>query len=155
MVHPVVPKSDGARRHRALPYVVGAMAPGRNLVAAEPGEVNATQDYLVHCVEVAHEIGAPTVGGPFCAATGRTWRMEPDERTASYTELCSNLAPVVAAAESAGVTRGRTAQPLRDQPLHEPATPAQMAALVRGRSTDLGSHPKRQRTTSASLVRLC
>ncbi len=41
------------------PYVVGAMAPGRNLVAAPAAEVGATQDYLRACVDLAAGIGAP------------------------------------------------------------------------------------------------
>ena len=35
------------------PYVVGAMAPGRDLVAASPDTVAATQDYLRACVDGA------------------------------------------------------------------------------------------------------
>ncbi|HLT95658.1 MAG TPA: sugar phosphate isomerase/epimerase family protein [Acidimicrobiia bacterium] len=89
-----------------VPYVVGAMAPGRNLVAAESAEVRATQDYLRHCVEVAHTIGAPALAGPFYAATGRTWRMGMGERAARYVELSENLAPVIEDAKSAGVTIG-------------------------------------------------
>jgi len=88
------------------PTVVGAMAPGRNLVQAPAAEVTATQDYLRACVDLAHDIGAAAVCGPFYAATGRVWRMTPAEREAAYAELRDNLAPVVEHARSAGVRIG-------------------------------------------------
>jgi D-psicose/D-tagatose/L-ribulose 3-epimerase len=88
------------------PTVVGAMAPGRNLVDAPAGEVSATQDYLRACVDLAHEIGAAAVCGPFYAATGRVWRMTDAEREAAYAELRENLEPVVDHARSAGVRLG-------------------------------------------------
>ena len=53
------------------PYVVGAMAPGRDLVATDPGSVAATQEYLGACIALASQIGAGAVCGPFYAATGR------------------------------------------------------------------------------------
>jgi D-psicose/D-tagatose/L-ribulose 3-epimerase len=88
------------------PYVVGAMAPGRDLVAAPPDAVAATQDYLRACVDLAAAIGAPAVCGPFYAATGRVWRMTPDERAAAYREWRTNLAPVVEHAGERGVVIG-------------------------------------------------
>jgi D-psicose/D-tagatose/L-ribulose 3-epimerase len=77
------------------PYVVGAMAPGRDLVAATPDTVAATQDYLRACIDLAAAIGAPSVCGPFSAQTGRVWRMTPDERAATSREWREHLAPVV------------------------------------------------------------
>lgn len=88
------------------PYVVGAMAPGRDLVVADPGAVAATQDYLRRCVDLAEGIGAPAVCGPFYAATGRVWRMTPAERDAAYQEWREHLAPVVEHAAQAGVRIG-------------------------------------------------
>ncbi len=88
------------------PSVVGAMAPGRNLVAAPAAEVSTTQDYLRACVDLAHEIGAPAVCGPFYAATGRVWRMSGPEREAAYAELREHLEPVVDHARAAGVHIG-------------------------------------------------
>ena len=58
------------------PYVVGAMAPGRDLVATDAGTVAGTQDYLRACVDLAEAIGAASVCGPFYAQTGRAWRLE-------------------------------------------------------------------------------
>ena len=88
------------------PYVVGAMAPGRDLVAADPDTVGATQDYLRSCVDLAAGIGAPSVCGPFYAATGRVWRMAADERDAAYAEWRDHLAPVVEHAADRGVVIG-------------------------------------------------
>jgi D-psicose/D-tagatose/L-ribulose 3-epimerase len=86
------------------PYVVGAMAPGRDLVDASC--VAATQDYLRACVDLAAGIGATSVCGPFYAATGRVWRMDADERERAYDDLRTHLAPVVDHAVSRGVRLG-------------------------------------------------
>jgi D-psicose/D-tagatose/L-ribulose 3-epimerase len=86
------------------PYVVGAMAPGRDLVDATC--VAATQDYLRACVDLAAGIGATSVCGPFYAATGRVWRMETAERTRAYDDLRRNLAPVVEHTVANGVRLG-------------------------------------------------
>jgi D-psicose/D-tagatose/L-ribulose 3-epimerase len=86
------------------PYVVGAMAPGRDLVDATC--VAATQDYLRACVDLAAGIGATSVCGPFYAATGRVWRMETAERTRAYDDLRRNLAPLVEHAVANGVRLG-------------------------------------------------
>ena len=88
------------------PYVVGAMAPGRDLVASSPEAVAATQGYLRACVDLASGLGAPAVCGPFYAATGRVWRMTPDEREDAYAEWRENLSPVVDHAAERGVQIG-------------------------------------------------
>ncbi len=88
------------------PFVVGAMAPGRDLVTAGPDDVRRTQEYLLGCVDLAGELGATSVCGPFYAATGRVWRMSADERAAAYAEWRENLAPVVDHAGERGVVVG-------------------------------------------------
>ncbi|WP_109474092.1 sugar phosphate isomerase/epimerase family protein [Ornithinimicrobium cavernae] len=88
------------------PYVVGAMAPGRDLVEAGASEVRATQDYLRHCIDLAQGIGAASVCGPFYAATGRVWRMGPEQRASTLAQWRQNLAPVAAHARQAGVRIG-------------------------------------------------
>ncbi|MEJ3405556.1 sugar phosphate isomerase/epimerase family protein [Rathayibacter sp. YIM 133350] len=89
--------------HGLRAVVVGAMAPGRNLIAAPASDILATQNYLVHCIAVAAEVGSGVVAGPFTAATGRTWRMDAAERRAHYESLRAALAPLVRQAERAGV----------------------------------------------------
>jgi D-psicose/D-tagatose/L-ribulose 3-epimerase len=86
------------------PCVVGAMAPGRDLVDASC--VADTQDYLRACIDFAAGIGARAVCGPFYASTGRVWRMDADQRQTTYDDLRTNLAPVVDHAVAQGVTLG-------------------------------------------------
>jgi D-psicose/D-tagatose/L-ribulose 3-epimerase len=86
------------------PCVVGAMAPGRDLVDADC--VAATQDYLRACIDFAAGVGARSVCGPFYAATGRVWRMDADQRQAAYDDLRTHLAPVVDHALAQGVRLG-------------------------------------------------
>jgi D-psicose/D-tagatose/L-ribulose 3-epimerase len=86
------------------PYVVGAMSPGRDLVDAPASTITETQQYLVGCIEVAREIGSSTVAGPFYSSTGRTWPLAPGERDTLTQQLRESLAPVIDAAQEAGVT---------------------------------------------------
>ncbi|NKX51581.1 sugar phosphate isomerase/epimerase [Arthrobacter deserti] len=88
------------------PFIVGAMAPGRELVRADARTVAATQDYVRACVALAHEVGAPTVCGPFYSHTGRLWRMSAAERSEAYRQLRAGLAPLAAEAAEAGVVIG-------------------------------------------------
>jgi D-psicose/D-tagatose/L-ribulose 3-epimerase len=88
------------------PFLVGAMAPGRDLVSAAPASVERTQAYLLDCISMAARIGSPTVCGPFYAQTGRVWRMSPGQRREAYVELRRNLEPVAARALEAGVVLG-------------------------------------------------
>ncbi len=87
-------------------WVVGAMAPGRDLVATTTEAVTETQRYLRACVDLAVAVGASSVCGPFYAQTGRVWRMTGDERTAAYAEWRENLAPVAEYAGERGVRIG-------------------------------------------------
>jgi D-psicose/D-tagatose/L-ribulose 3-epimerase len=86
------------------PCVVGAMAPGRDLIDASC--VSDTQDYLRACIDFAAGVGARTVCGPFYASTGRVWRMDADQRQAAYDDLRTHLAPVVDHAVAQGVRLG-------------------------------------------------
>lgn len=96
--------ADVLQQHSLTPYVVGAMGAGRNLVAASDSSISATQQYLEHCISAAGVLGASVVAGPFYAQTGRTWRMSAGERAATVAELRQSLAPVIEAAQAAGVT---------------------------------------------------
>lgn len=82
------------------------MGPGRELVAADPGTVTSTQDYLRRVVDAAAQVGSAVIAGPAYASVGRTWRMSPAERDACYAELRDHLAPVVEYAATAGVQIG-------------------------------------------------
>lgn len=88
------------------PYVVGAMAPGRDLVATDADTVEATRAYLRSCIDLAAGIGARSVCGPFYASTGRVWRMTQEERSAAYDSLREGLGPLVSYAGERGVALG-------------------------------------------------
>ncbi len=83
--------------------VVGAMGPGRSLVA-RAGDVDQTQRYLRACIAAASALGSAVAAGPFYAPTGVTWRMDAGERADVVRELRENLAPLADAAGDAGVT---------------------------------------------------
>lgn len=89
--------------HELTAVVVGAMGPGRSLLA-ERGDVAQTQAYLAACIDAAGTLGARVVAGPFYAPTGVAWRMDAAERARTIDELRQNLAPVVARAQDAGIT---------------------------------------------------
>jgi D-psicose/D-tagatose/L-ribulose 3-epimerase len=80
------------------------MPPGRELVAADAATVKSTQDYLCAVVDVAAVVGSAVIAGPAYTSVGRTWRMSPTERSATYAQLRENLAPVAEYAGAAGVT---------------------------------------------------
>ncbi|GAB3171625.1 sugar phosphate isomerase/epimerase [Myceligenerans halotolerans] len=84
------------------PTLVLAMAPGRELVAADRATITATRDYMRRVVDMAHAVSARVVAGPAYASVGRTWRMSPAERSACYLQLRDGLAPVVEHARAAG-----------------------------------------------------
>jgi D-psicose/D-tagatose/L-ribulose 3-epimerase len=88
------------------PFVVGAMAPGRDLVLAGEPAVADTQDYLRACIALARDIGAGAVCGPFYSSTGRVWRMDEAARRDAYAQLRRNLAPLAEEALEAGVVLG-------------------------------------------------
>lgn len=98
--------ADVLATHGLLAWVVGAMAPGRDLVATTPSAVAVTQDYLRACVDLATAVGAPAVCGPFYTQTGRVFPLSTEGRSAAYGEWRANLAPVASYAAERGVTLG-------------------------------------------------
>lgn len=88
------------------PFVVGAMGPGRDLVATEQEDIERTQRYLLSCIEAASAVGAEVVAGPFYAATGRAWRLDADARRSAIGQLRESLRPVVDAAGEYGIRLG-------------------------------------------------
>ncbi|EMY33731.1 xylose isomerase domain-containing protein [Arthrobacter crystallopoietes BAB-32] len=97
---------EALERTGLKPFIVGAMAPGRELLLADDGTIAATQEYLGACLQLAYDVGAPAVCGPFYSHTGRLWRMDAAERTGAYRQLRENLAPLAAQAAEAGVVLG-------------------------------------------------
>ena len=83
--------------------VAVAMAPGRELCGADEGTVAATQEFLRSCIDLAATVGATAIAGPIYTSTGRTWRVDADERRRLYAELREALAPVCEYGLSLGV----------------------------------------------------
>jgi D-psicose/D-tagatose/L-ribulose 3-epimerase len=90
----------------AAAAVCAVTPPGRDLVDAPPGVVEATAAYLKTCVDSAAAVGAPCVGGPVYAAVGRTWRMSPADRATCYADFRRALSPVADHAGERGVSIG-------------------------------------------------
>ncbi|GIH09145.1 isomerase [Rhizocola hellebori] len=86
--------------------VIAVTSPGRELVATDDETVKRTQDYVRACVDLAVEVGAPSVCGPLYASVGRTWRMSPAERADVYGQLRANLQPLADYAGERGVRLG-------------------------------------------------
>lgn len=85
------------------PAMCIAMAPGRDLTTTDGAVVAATQDYLRTAIAAAQEIGAQVIGGPMYSPTGHTGVLSPAGREAKLDRLATNLGPVLADAEAAGV----------------------------------------------------
>ncbi len=90
----------------AAAAVIAVTPPGRELVATDDETVKQTQAYVRACVDLAAEVGAPSVCGPLYASVGRTWRMSADERAAVYAQLRTNLAPLAEYAAQRGIRLG-------------------------------------------------
>ena len=93
-----------------IPVVIGAMGPGRSLVA-RAGDVDATVHYLRTCIKAAARLGATVVAGPFYAPTGATWRMDAAERSAVGAELRRHLETLAILGEVQRTEDGRFAVP--------------------------------------------
>lgn len=91
-------------KHSLTPVLVGAMAPGRNLVSAPDEQITETQNYVRTLIDAAATVGASTVAGPFYAATSRTWALNDVHRQATYNQLRENLKPLVDHAAQRSVT---------------------------------------------------
>jgi len=62
--------------------------------------------YLRSCIEVAQQLGSPTVAGPFYSAVGRCWRATPTERERDVDEIARVLRSLGGYAEDHGVVLG-------------------------------------------------
>jgi D-psicose/D-tagatose/L-ribulose 3-epimerase len=86
--------------------VIAVTSPGRELVATDDETVKQTQDYVRGCVDLAVEVGAPSVCGPLYASVGRTWRMSAGERALVYEQLRASLTPLADYAGERGIRLG-------------------------------------------------
>jgi len=78
-----------ARDHGLGISVCAVIGPGRDLLL--PGEAEQGVRYLRSCIDVAQQLGSPTVAGPFYSAVGRCWRSSPAERERDVDEIARVL----------------------------------------------------------------
>lgn len=82
--------------------VCAVIGGGRDLLL--PGEVDHGVAYLRGCIEIAQQVGSPTVAGPFYSAVGRCWRASADERSADAARLAEVLRGLGDYAQERGVS---------------------------------------------------
>jgi D-psicose/D-tagatose/L-ribulose 3-epimerase len=80
---------DLAREHGLGVSICAVIGPGRDLLL--PDEADHGIRYLRSCIEVAQQLGSPTVAGPFYSAVGRCWRSTPTEREHDVDEIARVL----------------------------------------------------------------
>lgn len=80
--------------HSLVPTTCLVMPPGRELGAADADTVASTQAYLRDAIDIAASIGSRALCGPAYTSVGRTWRLDPAERTSLLDELATSLRPV-------------------------------------------------------------
>ena len=93
-----------ARAHGLEISVCAVIGPGRDLLL--PGEAERGVSYLQSCIDVARELGSPTVAGPFYSAVGRCWRSTPDERARDVDQIARVLRSLGEYAAERGVRLG-------------------------------------------------
>jgi D-psicose/D-tagatose/L-ribulose 3-epimerase len=91
-------------RHGLATSLCCVMGPGRDLSVADRGVVEATQEYLCGCIDVAERIGSAVVAGPMYAPVGRLWRMDGPERERTLERIAAGLRPLADYAGERGVT---------------------------------------------------
>jgi D-psicose/D-tagatose/L-ribulose 3-epimerase len=84
------------------PIICGAFLPGRDLRGSAE-EVAATVKYLNELIDLAVQLGAKVVCGPFYSATGRAGGHTAEEREQQLEQIATALKPICAKAQAAGV----------------------------------------------------
>jgi D-psicose/D-tagatose/L-ribulose 3-epimerase len=93
-----------AREHGLEVSVCAVIGPGRDLLLADEAERGVT--YLRSCIDVARQLGSPTVAGPFYSAVGRCWRSTDAERERDVDQIAGVLRSLGAYAADHGVRLG-------------------------------------------------
>jgi D-psicose/D-tagatose/L-ribulose 3-epimerase len=93
-----------ARDHGLGISVCAVIGPGRDLLL--PDEADRGTRYLRSCIDVAQQLGSPTVAGPFYSAVGRCWRSTPAERERDVEEIARVLRSLGEYAADRGVVLG-------------------------------------------------
>lgn len=93
-----------ARAHGLEVSICAMIGPGRDLLLADEAERGVS--YLQACIDVAREMGSPTVAGPFYSAVGRCWRSTPAERERDVDQIARVLRSLGEYAADLGVRLG-------------------------------------------------
>lgn len=90
--------------HGVALSVCGVIGPGRDLLLAE--ERAHGIEYVRACLEIAEQVGSPTLVGPFYSAVGRCWRQSAQEREDDLRRLADVLRGLGDEAARRGVALG-------------------------------------------------
>jgi D-psicose/D-tagatose/L-ribulose 3-epimerase len=93
-----------ARSHGLEVSICAVIGPGRDLLL--PDEAERGVSYLQSCIDVAREMGSPTVAGPFYSAVGRCWRSTAAERERDVEQIARVLRSLGEYAAERGVRLG-------------------------------------------------
>jgi len=93
-----------AREHGIDISICAVIGPGRDLLLAD--EADRGIAYLRSCIDVASDLGSPTVAGPFYSAVGRCWRSTDAERERDVEQVARVLRSLGEYAAERGVRLG-------------------------------------------------
>lgn len=84
------------------PVICGAFSPGRDL-RGTPEQASNAAGYIGELIDLASALGSKVVCGPMYSETGRSGGHSAAEREAQLQQIATNLQPLCAKAEAAGV----------------------------------------------------
>jgi D-psicose/D-tagatose/L-ribulose 3-epimerase len=83
-----------------------AMGPDRDLIHPEQAIQDNGMEYIRHCIDACHTVGATNLVGPIYSAVGRVWQQTADERAHDVDLLVKNLGTLSNYAGDKGVVLG-------------------------------------------------
>jgi D-psicose/D-tagatose/L-ribulose 3-epimerase len=93
-----------AHQHGLGVSVAAAMSPERDLIHPDASIRQNGMDFVRHCINAAHSMGAINLIGPIYAAVGRTWQASASERARDVELLVQQLTRLADLAGDVGVT---------------------------------------------------
>ncbi len=85
---------EGLRRADIKALVCGAFGPDRDMSSEDDSVRANAANYLRTCIDIAHELGSPTVAGPMYAGVGNTKMRDASDRRAQWDRAVSTLGPI-------------------------------------------------------------